>query len=227
MRPQLALRAPWATAALGALCLMTMILGAVPAAAQTFDSTGSGIPVARTATVTDIVPGVRKLNVVAGRRAVVTGRVRPAVAGLVVRLQRRVRHAWVTVVRTVTRQDGRFTLRLRTRQTESVPLRLWAYGRRARLGRMNVYRAANASWYGPGLYGNHLSCGGRLSPSTLGVAHKSLPCGTEVTLRRGSRIVRVRVIDRGPFVGGREFDLTAATKQALRFGGVGRVLVAW
>jgi rare lipoprotein A len=46
-----------------------------------------------------------------------------------------------------------------------------------------------------------------------------------LTLRYGRRTVRVPVIDRGPYVGGREFDLTAATKDRLHFGGVGTVLV--
>ncbi len=45
-------------------------------------------------------------------------------------------------------------------------------------------------------------------------------------LRKGSRIVRARVIDRGPYVGAREFDLTQATKQRLGFGSTGTVLVA-
>jgi hypothetical protein len=93
-------------------------------------------------------------------------------------------------------------------------------------GRLNVFRPALASWYGPGLYGNPLGCGGRLSPGTVGVAHKSLPCGTRITLRKGNRIVRARVIDRGPYVGAREFDLTQATKQRLGFGSTGTVLVA-
>ena len=94
------------------------------------------------------------------------------------------------------------------------------------LGRLNVYRPALASWYGPGLYGNQLGCGGRLTPGTVGVAHKSLPCGTKLTLRKGKNIVRTRVIDRGPYVGAREFDLTQATKQRLGFGSTGTVLVA-
>ena len=55
------------------------------------------------------------------------------------------------------------------------------------LGRLNVYRSAYASWYGPGLYGNRLGCGGTLGPGTFGVAHRTLPCGTKVTLRRGER----------------------------------------
>ena len=89
-----------------------------------------------------------------------------------------------------------------------------------RLGRLNVYREAEASWYGGG---GSLACGGWLSSSTLGVANKTLPCGTLVTLHYGSRTVRVPVIDRGPYVVGREFDLTEATKEALGFAGVGEV----
>ena len=92
------------------------------------------------------------------------------------------------------------------------------------VGRLNVYRFAHASWYGPGLYGNRLGCGGTLSPGTLGVANKTLPCGTKVTLRHGGRTVRVPVIDRGPYVAGREYDLTAATAQRLGFRGHGALL---
>jgi len=93
------------------------------------------------------------------------------------------------------------------------------------LGRLNVYREANASWYGPGLFGNKLGCGGTLNVGSLGVANKSLPCGTKVTLRHHGRVVRVRVIDRGPYVGGREYDLTAATARKLGFSGHGPVEV--
>ena len=38
--------------------------------------------------------------------------------------------------------------------------------------RITVYRYAAASWYGPGLYGNTMACGGTLTPATLGVANK-------------------------------------------------------
>jgi len=58
----------------------------------------------------------------------------------------------------------------------------------------------------------------------VGVAHKSLPCGTKVTFRYGGRSVAARVIDRGPYVGGREWDLTAALKQKLGFPSTGTVL---
>ena len=68
-----------------------------------------------------------------------------------------------------------------------------------------------------------MACGGSLTSYTMGVANKTLPCGTLVTLRYGGRMVRVPVVDRGPYVAGREFDLTEATKDALGFGGVGQV----
>ena len=61
------------------------------------------------------------------------------------------------------------------------------------------------------------------------MAHKSLPCGTKVTIRYHGRSVTVPVIDRGPYAGNREWDLTAATKSRIGFGEhrhrVGRPLI--
>jgi rare lipoprotein A (peptidoglycan hydrolase) len=89
------------------------------------------------------------------------------------------------------------------------------------LGRVNSYRVVQASFYGPGMYGGGLACGGRLQQGRLGVANKTLPCGSRVTLRYHGRRLRVPVIDRGPYVGGREYDLTEATKRALGFPSTG------
>jgi rare lipoprotein A len=72
-----------------------------------------------------------------------------------------------------------------------------------------------ASYFGPGLYGNRTACGSTLTNELEGVAHRTLPCGTHVTLAYGAATVTVRVIDRGPFIASREFDLTYATKVAL------------
>lgn len=72
-----------------------------------------------------------------------------------------------------------------------------------------------ASWYGPGFYGNRTACGQVLTTALLGAAHRTLPCGTPVTLRYGSSTVTVPVVDRGPQVYSRELDLTYATKVAL------------
>ena len=80
-----------------------------------------------------------------------------------------------------------------------------------------------ASFYGAPLFGNGVACGGILHPWTLGVANKTLPCGTRVLFQYGSRAIEVRVIDRGPYVAGREWDLTAATAVALHFPGLGPI----
>ncbi len=95
---------------------------------------------------------------------------------------------------------------------------------RAHGGQITVFRHAVASYYGPGFYGGRTACGGTLEPGTFGVANKTLPCGTRVTLRYGSRQVTVPVIDRGPYVAGRDYDLTEATKNRLGFPSTGTLL---
>jgi hypothetical protein len=70
---------------------------------------------------------------------------------------------------------------------------------------------SNISWYGPGFYGNNGACGlvpGGIQKDTVGVAHKTLPCGTRVAFRYNGVIVIARVIDRGPYVSGRIWDMT-------------------
>jgi hypothetical protein len=80
------------------------------------------------------------------------------------------------------------------------------------------------SWYGPGFFENRLPCWQWLKaqglpiqflPDTWGVAHKSLPCGTMVTLTHGANTVTVPVVDRGPYIAGREFDLSPRVKAEL------------
>jgi rare lipoprotein A (peptidoglycan hydrolase) len=75
----------------------------------------------------------------------------------------------------------------------------------------------NVSWYGPGFYGNRTACGYALTESLRGVAHKTLPCGTKVTFRNpdNGRTVTARVVDRGPYVSGRQWDLTGGLCKAL------------
>ena len=89
------------------------------------------------------------------------------------------------------------------------------------------YRYAGASWYGgPSMWGRTTACGRTLRPSTLGVAHKTLPCGTTVKFLYHGRTLVTQVIDRGPYVKGRAFDLTQAASEALGFEGVGRLRYA-
>src|SRR4051812_27625327 len=192
-----------------------------PAAALATDSKTT-TPVATTSKLR--ITG-RRLNVRLGRRVVVRGRVQPA--GSTVALQIRRRGRWSTLDRDRSDAKGHYVLRGRLRRPMSVPARVRVSRGPAgarRIGRVNVFRHALASWYGPGFYGRRLGCGGRLGYSQLGVAHKTLPCGTRVTLRHAGRIVRVRVIDRGPYSGAREYDLTAATARRLHFRGYGTIL---
>jgi rare lipoprotein A len=177
-----------------------------------------------------------EVNVLDGHAAIVAGvlladpsagEARPTgVPGRIVTLQARRRRGWRTLARARTGARGHYLLRYRTARSGSERLRVsFAGGGGDRgadraVGRLNVYRLAEASWYGGG---GSLACGGWLTSATLGVANKTLPCGTPVTLRYGGHTVRVRVIDRGPYVAGREFDLTEATKRALGFEGVGVV----
>ncbi len=72
-------------------------------------------------------------------------------------------------------------------------------------------------------YGLPVACGGVLHVAELGVANKTLPCGTEVIFVYGNRAVRVPVIDRGPYIAGRTWDLTGATAEALHFPGLGPI----
>jgi rare lipoprotein A len=164
----------------------------------------------------------KRMHVRAGQRVAVAGATTP---GRFTSLQIRRRGRWRTIDRDRTAAaTGRYTLRGRIHRPMSVPARL-KIGRAARpIGRVNVYRRAYASWYGPGLYGNRLGCGGTLRPGRIGVAHKTLRCGTRLRLRHRGRTLRVRVIDRGPYVGGREYDLTEATARKLRFRGHGTIL---
>jgi rare lipoprotein A (peptidoglycan hydrolase) len=83
------------------------------------------------------------------------------------------------------------------------------------------FRSAGASWYGPGLYGNKTACGVVLRPTTIGVANKTLPCGTAVKFVYQGHALITQVIDRGPYVKGRAWDLTAAASEALEFDGAG------
>ncbi|HEX6292818.1 MAG TPA: DNRLRE domain-containing protein [Herpetosiphonaceae bacterium] len=80
------------------------------------------------------------------------------------------------------------------------------------------WRKANASSYGPGLWGNRTACGQTLTRSTVGVAHKTMRCGTLLKFKgKNGVIVKARVIDRGPYAHGRTFDLTEATVRKMGY----------
>ena len=73
-----------------------------------------------------------------------------------------------------------------------------------------------ATWFGPGLYGNRTACGQTLTPTVVGVANRTLPCGTLVKVTYGGRSLVVPVLDRGPYGRiGAEWDLTTGAAVAL------------
>ena len=78
------------------------------------------------------------------------------------------------------------------------------------------HRASLATWFGPGFYGRRTACGQVLTPAVVGVAHRSLPCGTLVKMSYRGRQLIVPVIDRGPYAhNGAAWDLTSGAAQAL------------
>lgn len=90
-----------------------------------------------------------------------------------------------------------------------------------------------ASWYAPG---GPMACGGEYAASDMGVANKTLPCGTQLSVcykpeqYDPKHCVKVEVMDRGPYVAGRVFDLQQAPKERLGFPGLGRVhwaVISW
>jgi rare lipoprotein A len=165
----------------------------------------------------------RQTSVLAGQPIEIRGRLLPALAGRKVALQDRQNGRWQTLVSTRTRGVGRFVLRYVPDTPELAPIRVRFAGdsRNGRvedgLGELTVYREAGASWYNDG---GNTACGFH---AHYGVANRTLPCGTTVAFRYNGRSVTAIVDDRGPYVGGRDWDLNQNTAAALGFAGVGTV----
>jgi rare lipoprotein A len=81
-----------------------------------------------------------------------------------------------------------------------------------------LYRMTGlASWYGPGFHGNLSANGEIFDQNALTAAHTELPFGTRVRVTNldNGRSVIVRINDRGPYVGNRIIDLSAAAAEVL------------
>jgi rare lipoprotein A (peptidoglycan hydrolase) len=73
-----------------------------------------------------------------------------------------------------------------------------------------------ATWFGPGFYGKQTACGQTLTPTVVGVANRTLPCGTLVKVTYASHTLTLPVLDRGPYGSvGADWDLTAGAAEAL------------
>lgn len=88
---------------------------------------------------------------------------------------------------------------------------------------ITVYRPSRATLYGPGLYGRRTACRRKLTRRTIGLANRTLRCGTKVALYYRGRTMVVPVIDRGPYANGADWDLTEATGRALGLHGTARI----
>ena len=169
-----------------------------------------------------LVFDVEPNDIKGGRRPRFFGTMNPRVGGRKVRIQMRVDGDW-KLIRRVEVGDGVFSGRWRPKVRGRREMRAvfsgdelsWPTKRKERLW---IYRRAEATWYGPGFYGQTTACGQTLRKRTLGVAHRTLPCGTLVDFLFKGRTVSVKVIDRGPF-GEADWDLTKATKDRLHFEG--------
>jgi rare lipoprotein A len=165
-------------------------------------------------------------HVLAGQNIRISGRLGSGEAGRTVLVRIRKGGGWQTVDRVKTGQGGIYAASWSPKGLDRYGVRVGTVDgstKRSLNGGVTVYRRSAASWYGPGFYGNRTACGRTLGRGTVGVAHKSLPCGTRVALRYNGRVVVAPVIDRGPYSGNREYDLTAETKRRLGFGSTGTV----
>jgi rare lipoprotein A (peptidoglycan hydrolase) len=203
------------------------LYGAAVAVLMTIGFVATQTAIGQNARVSIATPETK--HVKQGDRVHVRGRLNPRQRGRTVLVQHRKSGHWVTADRDRTGAEGRFdgawrvkkaAGRYRTRVVFPGNRRT---ARRVDETRLYVYRPGNASYYGPGFYGNRTACGQTLTPSTLGVANRWLPCGTRVTFRYHGNVVTVPVIDRGPYHGSRIWDLTYATKRRLGFGSTGVV----
>ena len=83
------------------------------------------------------------------------------------------------------------------------------------LGAKNGYYTARAAPYGPTASRRRTACGTPFLKTTEGVAHPVLPCGVKLYIRFQGREVLTQVVDKGPNVPGRDFDITKALANRL------------
>jgi hypothetical protein len=191
--------------------------------ASTGDTTGGASPSRQVAVAAALRASVASIGALSGQPVDVRGTLLPREAGRVVRLEGRSGGAWRTLAQAHTRANGHFKLSYLPGSGGQQVVRVRFAGDRlnggasTRNGQLTVYRQSVASWYNDG---GSTACGFH---ATYGVANRDLPCGTKVTFRYGGNTVTATVDDRGPFVGGRDWDLNQNTAGALGFNGVDTV----
>lgn len=161
-----------------------------------------------------------------GSTVVVRGTLRPGRRDAKVRLVALSGRRWLPLAVGRTHRGGHFGIRYRVRDLGATPIRVAYSGSRrthaasADAGRIVALAPTVASWY---YDAGNTACGFH---ATYGVANKTLPCGTRVTLSYGGHTVTATVDDRGPYVYGRSFDLNQNTARYLGMWGVGTVFAS-
>lgn len=122
-----------------------------------------------------------------------------------------------------TDQTGRFQIRAIAASSSSTPATVAQPATAASALTVTVYGQSRATLYGPGFYGRQTACGQKLTAGTIGVASRTLSCGSAVAIYYGGRTLTVPVIDRGPYANGASWDLTMATARALGITGTAEI----
>jgi hypothetical protein len=223
-----------AVACLVALPITGFVLSSSPVAAATThrDTAGRSDHLVR---VPRMLRGAARLVVQhhavtapSGEAVVVQGRLLPGVSDVEVDLMTRVGRSWRTVGHGLTQRGGQFNLRYRIQRAGATAVRVSvahasARGDRAAsasAGQIVGLEPSLASWY---YDAGQTACGFH---ATYGVANRTLPCGSRVTISYAGRSVVATVDDRGPYVYGRSFDLDQNTARYLGMNGVARVLTS-
>ncbi|WP_249009679.1 septal ring lytic transglycosylase RlpA family protein [Conexibacter sp. DBS9H8] len=185
-------------------------------------------PVRRLTVTPEIALSRTAALAVLGSPVRLSGRLLPARHGRRVTLDARIGHRWVAVASTRTGRGGRFSLRYVPSVADGATPLLSVFfsgdrlnGRsRSRAERIALMQYAQVSWYEDA---GNTACGFH---ATYGIASRTLPCGTQVTLSYGGRTVVATVDDRGPFVYSRLYDLNQNVAAALGMYGVATVLAS-
>lgn len=169
-------------------------------------------------------------QVLLGRKVRFSGNVDRARAGRVISVQREDPvQGWVQLTTGTTDPDGAWSVKWKAGAAGSFPVRAVvtrdagaagaASDQASQAMTLTVYQPTKASTF----YDQTTACGIRLKRSTLGVANKTLPCGTKVAFYYNGQTITVPVVDRGPYRRGFSWDLTEATAAKLGFEGIGTV----
>jgi hypothetical protein len=211
------------------ILLIAALLPAMPATAFAAGTGGASAPAApesaRTVEAGGVELSARPASLL-GRAIRFRGQAGASHSGRAVSIERFVQKLgeWEPIAETTVAEDGTFAAKwratrlgtLRFRALVTAPDGAIAAGAVPEV-EVTVHRPAMATWFGPGFYGRQTACGQRMTPTLLGVAHRTLPCGSSVAMLYRGRTITVPVVDRGPFHDGIAWDLTAAAAEAIGF----------